>query len=304
MTRLSELIRREPKRGPLVPPWLERISSIGIVTGDKDVARRQRITNIGAFSAAGTALSHLVINALHNAGGLIAIHIFNAVFALLALLTPCLHRYGENAAAVALASLVLLGTLLIVWLLGTASHLQMYFTLIGALLLFIGTQNWKLFSAYFILFTAALLITLKYAPPEGLIMPQDTSLRDILTGDAMINAITINAVIIFYALAALRRAEIELENEYERSEALVAAMIPTSIARRLKSGDTRFSYDVWGDTVNVAARMESHGVPDRIHVSEDFRAVTGESFVFVERGMTDVKSIGLVQTFFLTAART
>jgi adenylate cyclase len=424
MTRLSELVRREPKRGLLVPPWLERLASIGIVTEDKDVARRQRITNIGAFSAAGTALSHLVINALHNAGGLIAIHIFNAAFALLALLTPCLHRYGENAAAVALASLVLLGTLLIVWLLGTASHLQMYLTLIGALLLFIGTQNWKLFSAFFILFTAALLITLDYAPPEGLIMPQDTRLRDILTGDAMINVITINAVIIFYALAALRRAEIELENEYERSEALVAAMIPTSIARRLKSepdrriadrveclsilfadlvgfttavrdlpprqvvgyldelvrnfdtlceqvgaekiktigdcymavagtngdgagggraigqlalaileaigrhpplgnqrmrlriglhcgpatagviGDTRFSYDVWGDAVNVAARMESHGVPDRIHVSEDFRAVTGESFVFVERGMTDVKSIGLVQTFFLTAART
>ena len=36
-------------------------------------------------------------------------------------------------------------------------------------------------------------------------------------------------------------------------------------------GDTRFSYDVWGDAVNVASRMESHGVAGRIQVSEAFR---------------------------------
>jgi class 3 adenylate cyclase len=51
-------------------------------------------------------------------------------------------------------------------------------------------------------------------------------------------------------------------------------------------GDTRFSYDVWGDAVNVAARMESHGVPDRIHVSEAFRAMTDGTFVFEVRGAT------------------
>ena len=39
-------------------------------------------------------------------------------------------------------------------------------------------------------------------------------------------------------------------------------------------GDTRFSYDVWGDAVNVAARMESHGAPGRIQVSEAFRQLT------------------------------
>src|SRR5258708_31787865 len=65
-------------------------------------------------------------------------------------------------------------------------------------------------------------------------MSQDTGLRDMLTSQAMINTITINAVIHFYAVAALRRAEIELENEYERSEALVTTMMPSSIATRLK----------------------------------------------------------------------
>jgi adenylate cyclase len=368
MTRPSELIRREPKRGLSIPPWLDHLASVGIVTANPEVARRQRITNIAAFAAAGNALSHLVINALHNAGGLIVIHASNTVFALLALMIPCLHRYGENAAAAALATLVLLGNVLFVWLLGTASHLQVYFTLAGAMLLLVGTQNWKLFSIYFLLFTAALLITLSYAPVNGLIMPLDTALRDTLTGQAMINTITINAVIIFYAVAALRRAEIELENEYERSEALVTTMMPASIAMRLKAepdqriadrieclsilfadlvrgaraigrlalamleangrrpplggqrmrlrvglhcgpatagviGDMRFSYDVWGDAVNVAARMESHGVPDHIHVSEAFRTMTDGAFVFEARGTTEIKSIGLAQTFFLTSAR-
>ncbi len=215
MTRLRELIRREPKRGLSMPRWFERLASVGIVTDDPEVARRQRITNIAAFAAAGNVLSHLIINALHGGEGLMIIHIYNAAFGVLALLLPGLHRYGENAAAVALATLVLLGIMLIVWLLGTASHLQMYFTLVGAMLLLVGTQNWKLFSVFFVLYVAALMFTLREAPVAGLIMPDDTGLRDILTSQAMFNTITINAVIIFYAMAALRRAEVELENEYE-----------------------------------------------------------------------------------------
>jgi adenylate cyclase len=45
-------------------------------------------------------------------------------------------------------------------------------------------------------------------------------------------------------------------------------------------GDTRFSYDIWGDAVNIAARMESHGLPGRIQVSEAFRDLTGDRFAF------------------------
>ncbi len=239
MTRLSELVRREPKRGFSMPHWFERLASVGIVTDDPEVARRQRITNIAAFAAAGNVVSHLIINALHSGEGLMVIHIYNAGFGVLAVLLPCLHRYGENAAAVALATLVLLGTMLVVWLLGTASHLQMYLTLVGALLIMVGTQSWQLFSVFFVLYVAALMITLREAPVAGLIMPEDTGLRDMLTSQAMFNTITINAVIILYAVAALRRAEVELENEYERSEALVSAMMPASIAKLLKAGPNR-----------------------------------------------------------------
>src|SRR5262249_57974185 len=112
------------------PRWLERLASMGVVTTNPEIARRQRITNIGAFVAAGTTLAHLVINAVHDAGGLVIIHIFNAVFALLAFLIPSLHRYGENVAAIGLATFVLLCTFGIVWPLRTSSPLQIYLQLL------------------------------------------------------------------------------------------------------------------------------------------------------------------------------
>jgi adenylate cyclase len=68
-------------------------------------------------------------------------------------------------------------------------------------------------------------------------------------------------------------------------------------------GDTRFSYDVWGDAVNVASRMESHGLPGRVHVSEAYRTAVADAFVFVDRGEIEVRGIGLARTYYLLAAR-
>jgi adenylate cyclase len=57
------------------------------------------------------------------------------------------------------------------------------------------------------------------------------------------------------------------------------------------------------DAVNTASRMESHGEPGRIQVSEDFRDLTAQDFVFEERGSTDLKGIGAARTFFLVGPR-
>jgi adenylate cyclase len=64
-------------------------------------------------------------------------------------------------------------------------------------------------------------------------------------------------------------------------------------------GDTRFAYDVWGDAVNIAARMESHGVAGRIHVSDAYREAAEGAFDFEPRGEIEVRSVGRVRTFFL-----
>ena len=68
-------------------------------------------------------------------------------------------------------------------------------------------------------------------------------------------------------------------------------------------GLKKFIYDVWGDTVNTASRMESHGVPSRIQVLESCTIKLAETHVFEERGEVDVKGIGLMTTYFLNGRK-
>jgi adenylate cyclase len=64
-------------------------------------------------------------------------------------------------------------------------------------------------------------------------------------------------------------------------------------------GKHKFSYDLWGDTVNTASRMESHGEPSRVHVSEATQIMLKDRFRFADRGEMAVKGKGLQRTFFL-----
>jgi len=64
-------------------------------------------------------------------------------------------------------------------------------------------------------------------------------------------------------------------------------------------GRHKFSYDLWGDTVNLASRMESHGEPSRIHVSQATRELLGDAFRFADRGAIPVKGKSTMRTFFL-----
>ena len=64
-------------------------------------------------------------------------------------------------------------------------------------------------------------------------------------------------------------------------------------------GLKRFLYDVWGDAVNTASRMESLGQPGRVHVSEEVYRELAGSFVFESRGAIEVKGKGTLQTYFL-----
>ena len=65
-------------------------------------------------------------------------------------------------------------------------------------------------------------------------------------------------------------------------------------------GRKKFSYDIWGDAVNIASRLESHGEAGKIQVSKDVYTTLKEKFTFEERGEITIKGIGLMETFFLT----
>lgn len=423
MNRLRDLVRSTPPKGSILPAWLARYLSVGIVTSDPDIARRQRITNVAAFATAANAASHGVINSFYDFHGLAVVNVYNVIMTVLALLIPQLHRFGANVAGIALVSIIIIGQVFVVFALGLASDLHIYYTLAGAMLLFFGIDSWRLFLGFFVLTAAVLLFLLNYAPIDGFVLPQDGMLRDLLSSHAMINTITINAVIIFYALYALRTAERELQEQYARSEALVTAIMPAPIAARLKAGNeariadrveclsvmfadltgfteaardrdpgevvgllddvvrdfedlcerygvekiktvgdgliavagldgdaakgaaavgrlalklientarglklgdatlyfrvglhcgpvmagviggTRFSYDVWGDAVNIASRLEAFGEGGRIQVSETFRDLTQDVFTFEARGPIEIKGIGEIRTYFLEASR-
>jgi adenylate cyclase len=423
MTRLRDLVRAQPKRGIKLPAWLDRITSIGIVTTNPEVARRQRFTNVGAYASAANAASHFVINLAYAPRALLIIHVYNALFTIAALCVHRFHRFGDNAGATFLVAIVVGGNLFVVWMLGSNSDLHVYFTLTGAILFMFGVEHWRQYIWWCLAAAAALLISIYLVPANGLVMVEDSALREMLSGHALMNTIIINGLVIFYALTTLRRAEIELDHQYARSEALITTVMPASIAQRLKSGseqriadridnlsvlfadlvsfttaahgqtpevvvdflddlvcsfdelceahgvekiktigdsymavaglggegaagavaigrvalamlatnalrpplgehrldlrlgihcgpatagvigETRISYDVWGDAVNMASRMESHGVPGRIQVSEEFHALTEGAFVYEERGATELRGIGVARTFFLVGEK-
>ena len=421
MTQLRDIIRREPKRGFALPAWLDRLLSVGIVTRDPQIVRRQRCVNAAAYVGAVTGLSYIVLTVLYDARGLLPLNAHNAMLIIMGLVLPFWHRLGENFVAVAYVLLVSIGQLYVIWMLGITSDLHIFFTLAGAMLFFFGIRNWKLFLGFFLYASALLLFALNFAPVDGILLPTDGRLRDLVSSQTLMSVVTINAALIFYALALVARAEADLEQQYERSEALIATVMPAPIAARLKAsemriadrieelsvlfadlvdftpaahdlppeqvvgfldslvrafdalaerhgvekiktvgdsymaaagfevngragaaaigrfalamletnaaqaplggrkldlrigihcgpatagviGDTRFSYDVWGDAVNVAARMESHGAPGRIQVSEAFHQLTREAFAFEERGTMAIKGVGEVRTYFLISS--
>jgi adenylate cyclase len=422
MTRLRDLVLRKSIPALRLPAWLERLVSIGIVSTNEDVIERQLCVNVAAFVSAATTLSHLIINSLHDFYGLLLVNADNFLMLIIFLLVPRLHRFGGHAGAVTLVLTVLFGHMFIVWSLGLASELHVYYALAGAMLFFFGVENWRLFLFFFLLYVLALMIALNFAPIAGLAVPEDQAFRDLLSSQAMSNATAVIAAILFYALWDRHRTKMELRDQHMLSEALIATVMPQTIAARLKSGDrriadriemlsvmfadlagfteaahglapeevvdfldglvrnldalceqhavdkiktigdsymaaggfdgraeagavgigrlalammevidrqpplgrrklklragihcgpatagvigdTRFSYDVWGDAVNTASRMESTGAPGRIQVTETFRDLARNAFVFEERGATEIKGIGETRTFFLLGPR-
>ena len=64
-------------------------------------------------------------------------------------------------------------------------------------------------------------------------------------------------------------------------------------------GKSKFIYDLWGDAVNFASRMESHGIDGRIQVTEEVRRRIGDRFRVEERGEIEVKGRGTVRTYLI-----
>jgi class 3 adenylate cyclase len=66
-------------------------------------------------------------------------------------------------------------------------------------------------------------------------------------------------------------------------------------------GKRKLFYDVWGDTVNTAARMEAFGSPGRIQVTENIYGLLAGVYAFEDRGVIDIKGKGPMKVYFLSS---
>ncbi|MCB9246315.1 MAG: adenylate/guanylate cyclase domain-containing protein [Flavobacteriales bacterium] len=66
-------------------------------------------------------------------------------------------------------------------------------------------------------------------------------------------------------------------------------------------GVKKFAYDIWGDTVNTAARMEQSSIPGKITISETTHKLVEDAFVFVDRGHIEAKNKGEIHMYFVEA---
>ena len=79
--------------------------------------------------------------------------------------------------------------------------------------------------------------------------------------------------------------------------ALILGLVAGVIGRK------RFLYDLWGDAVNMASRMESHGTPGQIQVTRATYELLKDEFDFESRGTIVVKGKGEVETWYLVGRR-
>jgi class 3 adenylate cyclase len=68
-------------------------------------------------------------------------------------------------------------------------------------------------------------------------------------------------------------------------------------------GHKKFQYDVWGDAVNIASRMESQGLPGRIQITEATYDLIKDDFLCEHRGRLQIKGVGAMDTYLLIDRR-
>jgi adenylate cyclase len=68
-------------------------------------------------------------------------------------------------------------------------------------------------------------------------------------------------------------------------------------------GKKKFSYDLWGDVVNVASRFESTSLSNKIHVSEAVKVRLNDDFVFLDAGTVELKGKGSANSIIFSAEK-
>ncbi|MEG3940992.1 adenylate/guanylate cyclase domain-containing protein [Microcoleus sp. S36b_A3] len=100
-------------------------------------------------------------------------------------------------------------------------------------------------------------------------------------------------------LVAIQELNVKLEANFEIRIGINSGPVVAGVI-----GTKKFIYDLWGNAVNTASRMESHGIPGRIQVSHYTYNLLHDKYEFEDRGEIEIKGKGRMQTYFLTGRKT
>jgi adenylate cyclase len=209
------------------------------------VARRRRILNLTAamavFISAGFGFVQVFASPNLWWTGFI-----NIAGAAIYACVPLLHRFGELLPPMTFILTAYLSIFAICWFVGTGSGLQFYF-LVAACLVVLQLGVDRIFLASILAAIAAgLVITLQF------LVPHNTGAQPVWALSLSFVVTTISACImvvttVWYAVREIVRAEAAMELEYERSEALLANILPASVAERLKDPARNIIADKYED---------------------------------------------------------
>jgi adenylate cyclase len=209
------------------------------------IARRSRILNLTAsmavFISAGFGLVQMFSGTQMWWTGVI-----NIAAAGIYATVPLLHRFGELVPPLTFIGTAYASIFTICWFVGTGSGLQFYF-LVAACLVVLQLGVDRIFlAAALAAIAAGMVITLQF------FVPHDTGAQPAWALSLSFVVTTISACVmvvttVWYAVREIVRAEAAMELEYERSETLLANILPSSIADRLKDPARNVIADKYDD---------------------------------------------------------
>lgn len=211
----------------------------------ESITRRQRVLNIAAMMAAAVTAAIGILQFI-TAEHLVTIGLVNLGTAAIFGVIPLLHRFGESIAALAFIFFAFLSLTVVGWQVGTDSGVQFYYLVSASLaVLVLGVEHVVLASAV-VAIGAGLTIASQF------LVPGDTGIQPRWLVNAGFVITTVSACVmifatVWYAMREVSRAEAAMEFEYLRSEALLANILPASIATRLKDPDRGVIADRYDD---------------------------------------------------------
>ena len=126
--------------------------------------------------------------------------------------------------------------------------------------------------------------------PEPLITEDSTDMEE---NAALADSLSMAFLVILESLGPVERAAFLLREVFDYEYAEVAGVI----------GKRQYSYDLWGDVVNIASRYESTSTPSKIHVSDSVRVRLADDFAFEDGGEVDLKGKGVARSWFLVGQK-